>query len=143
MYALNTAGGLFANLDETKKKNIDDPEADLSSILYDLESMRNKDRVFHFKLCYQELTQFDFPCNEWMQSSNPVTESTITGFDGITLTFPKTDVGSFQGLGLSPSSKANLIDNSPSSGNWWYSIGTISNFGSGTVPDPMLQDRLL
>ena len=51
MYALNTAGGLFANLEETKKKNVDDPEANLFSILYDLESMRNKDGDFHFKLC--------------------------------------------------------------------------------------------
>ena len=57
MYALNTAGGLFANLDETKKKNIDDPEADLFSILYDLESMRNAEGVFHFKLCYPELAK--------------------------------------------------------------------------------------
>ena len=48
---------------ETKKKNIDDPEADLFSILYDLESMRNAEGVFHFKLCYPELAE-DFPCNE-------------------------------------------------------------------------------
>ena len=77
VYSLNTAGGLFANLDETKKKNIHDPEADHFSILYDLGTMRNKDGVFHCKLCYPEL-KYDVPWNEWVQNSNPVTESTIT-----------------------------------------------------------------
>ena len=67
---------------ETKKKNIDDPEADLFSILNDLESMRNAEGVFHFKLCYPELAE-DFPCNEWVQSSNPLTQQKITGFAGI------------------------------------------------------------
>jgi hypothetical protein len=134
VYALNTAGGLFANLDETKKKNVDDPEADLFSILYDLKTMKNKDGVFLLKLCYPQLTQYDFPCNVWTQKSNPVTESTITEFVGITLTFPT----QFQGLGLSPPSfSSNLIDNSPSSGDWWVSIGTICYYhDAGTVPGP-------
>jgi hypothetical protein len=100
--------------------------------------MKNKDGVFHFKLCYPELTQFEFPCNEWKQTSNPVTESTITGFEGITLTFKNSLVGPFRGLGLSPPSFGyNLIDNSPSSSYWWYSIGTLNHFGgSDTFPGP-------
>ena len=54
--AHDPAGGLFANLEEAKKKNVDDENAELFSTLYDLESMRNDARVFHFKLCQPERT---------------------------------------------------------------------------------------
>ena len=64
--------------------------------------MRNAEGVFHFKLCYPELAE-DFPCNEWTQSSNPLTQQTITGFAGITVTWNTNGIGGpFQGLGLSP-----------------------------------------
>ena len=136
VYSLNTAGGLFANLDEAKKKNINDPEDDHFSILYDLGTMRNKDGVFHFKLCYPELKD-DFPCNEWIQSSNPVTEATITGYAAIRITCNTDGIGgSFRGLGLSsPSFSYNLIDAAPEHVNWYSSIGTLVYWGgSDTVP---------
>ena len=100
--------------------------------------MRNDDGVFHFKLCYPELSE-EFPCNEWIQSSNPVTESNITGYSGVKLTYPKNGIGGpFQGLGLSPLSFGyNLIDDAPSHGNWFSSIGTIkAGIGPGIIPGP-------
>ena len=112
--------------------------------------MRNDEGVFHFKLCYPELASVKnnfFPCNEWIQSSNPLTESTITGFAAISLAwhingwrdFPK--VGTFQGLGLSPPSFSyNLIDVAPDQGSFYFSIGTLINwpsFDSDTVPGPL------
>ena len=120
-------------------KNIDDEEADLFSVLYNLESMRNHEEVFHFKLCYPELANAanDFPCNEWVQQSNPVTESTITGYSGITVTWNTNGIGgNFQGLGLSPPSYSyNLIDAAPDSSTWWSSIGTLKYHGGpDTVP---------
>jgi len=137
VYSHDVDGGLFANLDEAKKKNIDDESASLFSVLYNLESMRNDDGVFHFKLCYPELSE-EFPCNEWIQSSNPVTESNVTGYSGVKLTYPKNGIrGPFQGLGLSPPSFVNnLIDDAPSHGKWWSSIGTIKAIGSGIIPGP-------
>jgi hypothetical protein len=54
-------------------------------ILCDLESMKGREGVFCVKLCYPELTEF--PCNEWIQRSNPATESTITGYAAIRLTW--------------------------------------------------------
>ena len=100
--------------------------------------MRNDDGVFHFKLCYPERTEHDFPCNEWIQSSNPLLESTITGFTGIHLTWPKrADGGPFQGLGQSPSNVGNnLMDDTPNDANWWNTVGTISPFG-GSIPGPV------
>lgn len=135
IYSLNTAGGLFANLDDAKKKNIDDPEADLFSRLYELDSMRNWEGVFHFKLCYPELASstINFPCNEWTQTSNPLTESKITGFAAINLTWTRDGMNDlFHGLGLSSCcSSANLIDGNPFR-DWWYSIGTIAYWGCAT-----------
>eukprot|EP00092_Neocalanus_flemingeri_P012265 GFUD01013221.1.p1 GENE.GFUD01013221.1~~GFUD01013221.1.p1 ORF type:complete len:589 (+),score=124.60 GFUD01013221.1:122-1768(+) len=140
VYSHDTAGGLFATVDEAKKKNINDEDADLFSVLYNLKSMRNEDGVFHLKLCYPELTEHAYPCNEWIQSSNPVLESTITGYIGIKETWPKNSGGNaFQGLGLSPPSfSSNLIDDAPSSTSWWNSIGTLKyHGGSDTIPGPV------
>ena len=69
VFSHDTAGGLFANLEEGKQKNTDNEDAALFSILYNLESMRNDEGMFHFKLCYPERTEYQFPCNEWIQSS--------------------------------------------------------------------------
>ena len=136
MFSHDTAGGLFANLEDAKKKNIDDEDSLLFSILYNLESMRNDNGVFHFKLCHPELTEV-FPCNEWIQSSNPVTESKISDFSAINLTYLSNGNGeSFGGLAHSPSNiKNNLMDDTPEDGNWWNSIGTLTWFGS-EIPGP-------
>ena len=102
--------------------------------------MRNDEGVFHFKLCYPELTKHDFPCNEWIQSSNPLLESTITGYAAINVIWTQDGIGGpFQGLGLSPKSYSyNLIDAAPNHAYWWYSIGTlIYHGGPDTIPGPV------
>ena len=135
IFSHDTAGGLFANHDEAKQKNINDESADLFSILYDLESMRNDDGMFHFKLCYPEQSG----CNEWIQSSNPLLESTVTGYADVNLTWTKSGLnGPFQGLGLSPpSASKNLIDDLPNHANNYMSIGTMTYWGdTNTIPGP-------
>ena len=74
--------------------------------LNQLEQYRGSDGNFQFKLCYPGLTTGvgGRKCNEWIQSSNPVTETTITGFKPIFLAFPNLapwngKVGSWAGLG--------------------------------------------
>ena len=52
VYAHDLDGGVFANLEEAKKKNIDDENSKLFSRLYELESMRDNDGMFHFQLCH-------------------------------------------------------------------------------------------
>ena len=105
--------------------------------MYNLESLRNYDEVFHFKLCYPELTTYSYPCNEWKQSSNPVVDSAISGFEAITLTFPKNGLKMpFGGLGLSPLSFAKtLIDDTPDHPFYFVSIGTLQLWG-GQIPGP-------
>merc|ERR1711892_1305385 len=79
--------GYFGDLMEAEHKNAENESADLFSILYQLEQFRNCDGVFHFKLCYPDLVgNFNFPCNEWTQSSNPLYESLIEDFTPIKIT---------------------------------------------------------
>ena len=136
IYGHDIDGGVFANLEEAKKKNIENENSQLFSKLYDLESMRDNDGMFHFKLCHPERTEEDFPCNEWKQSSNPVVESKVTDFVGIRLTWPlRSDGKPFGGL-MKSSPHTNLIDDDPS-WFWWNSIGTISAYPHGGIPGPV------
>merc|ERR1739838_969207 len=116
VYAHDRAGGLFANLEEAKKKN--------------------DAGVFHFKLCHPERTEEAFPCNEWKQSSNPVLESTVTGFEAVRLTWPlRSDHQAFGGL-MKSNPGHNLMDDDPSGVLWWNSVGTIFDY-HGKIPGPV------
>ena len=94
MFSHNVSGGLWTDHEEVGSKNVDNPDAKLYSILNKLENYRNKEGKFKFKLCYPELTwgKNGSNCNEWFQTSNPYTDSTITGFQEIFLAF---DVNSY------------------------------------------------
>ena len=133
VYSHNSdGGGVFADNEEAKNKNSDDENADLYSILYDLESFR-KNGGFHFRLCYPEVSK----CNEWVQTSNPAEESTITGFSAITLTWTQNSLNQpWQGIGLSPPSTSSLIDDVPTHSDWWTSIGTLRLFPGNKIPGP-------
>ena len=81
VFSHNTAGGLFSSQEDALSKNPGDPEADLYSVLDQLESLRSVEGSFHFKLCYPEVTgEAGGSCNEWTQTSNPVTDSNIAGY---------------------------------------------------------------
>ena len=47
----DVSGGLFTTNDDVGIKNPDDPDSKLFSILNQLESYRNSEGMFHFKLC--------------------------------------------------------------------------------------------
>ena len=116
--------GLFSSLLDALNKNSGDPEADLYSILDQLESYRTKNG-FHFKLCYPELVG----CNEWIQTSNPATQfGKATGFKAIKLAYATAgDNGEWKGIGRNPiNHRTTLIDDSPPlSGYWWTAIGKL------------------
>lgn len=77
-------------------------------------------------------------CNEWIQSSNPLTESIITGFQPISLAFAKdSNLGSWKGIGKNPSQwSSTAIDDSPSSPMWWTAIGATQYFSDEKIPGP-------
>ena len=136
VFSHDTKGGFFPDIEKAKSYNKDDPNADLYSILDQIEEYR-KDGVFHIRLCYDELAEDNFPCNEWTQSSNFVENPNITDFHAIDITFKnRGDGGTFGGIGVSPESKGRtLIDDTPHDGNWWSAIGAIAQHGTG-IPGP-------
>ena len=135
-YHDNTGLEYFPSVEEAKSYNEYDPDAKLYSILDQIEDYR-KDGVFHIRLCYPEFTEYEFPCNEWKQSSNMATESNITGFEEIYLTFKKAgNSGSFGGLGISPKSFSNtLIDDLPFHSRFWFAVGAVYEY-AGAMPGP-------
>jgi hypothetical protein len=137
VFSHDTSGGLFTSGADTLSKNTENPAAKLFSVLSQLNPLRLEDGSFHLKLCYPELGK----CNEWTQTTNPATSSTIENFKPIELGFPKNSYGKpFVGIGVSPPSATwTFIDDTPSQTNWWYAIGARSWFGSGTIPGPVDQ----
>ena len=137
VFAHDTSGGLFTSDADALSKNAGNHEAKLFSILSQLNPLRLEDGSFHLKLCYPELGK----CNEWAQTSNPATSSTIRNFKAIKLDFPKNSYGkAFVGIGVSPASASyTFIDDTPNQRNWWYAIGARSWFGTGTIPGPVDQ----
>ena len=123
-------GGFFADYAEAGNKNPDDENADLFSILDTLDFFRGVDGKFLFKLCYPEVEgSTGGHCNEWYQTSNPFTDSDITGFENVRSEFElksegKTDV--FAGLGRNSdgaSASKSAVSNSPLTGYWWMAVG--------------------
>ena len=138
VFSHDTAGGLFTSNSDAISKNSENPDANLFSVLNQLETLRLADGSFHLKICYPELGD----CNEWTQTSNPATDSTILGFKAITLGFPKNSYReAFGGLGVSPASDSTtFIDDTPNQSFWFYPIGAKVYYGSNTIPGPVSED---
>ena len=140
VFSHDVSGGLFTNYD-VGNKNPEDPDNKLYSILDQLEDYRSSVGKFQFKLCYPELTWGldEKTCNEWIQASNPYTESSITGFEEIFLAFDKNSSNDdWRGLGknLVGNDVATMLDDSPDTSNWFSAIGAKSYWGNGTIPGP-------
>ena len=65
--------------------NTNDDTADRYSILSQLEDYKNSEGEFRFMLCYPSYSAgLDGRyCNEWVQTTNPVTSTTVTGNDTV------------------------------------------------------------
>ena len=116
------ASGYFPDKKEAINYNEDDPDADLYSILDQMEEYR-KDGVFHIRQCYPTLSSFDPPCNEWTQSSNFAVEEEISDFTPITINWRDLyswSPGDFNGLKKARESWSYYF---ASSTYWWFSIG--------------------
>jgi len=139
IFSHDTSGGYFSNKKDAQRKNPSDPSASLFSILNTVFKMRGSDGSFHLKLCYPQLTKPN--CNEWKQTSNPVTDSTITGFQPVTIVYKQNSVGKlFEGLGLNEEGMDGdtFIDDAPLHGRWWSAVGAYrSGGGHLTIPGPL------
>ena len=143
VFSHDTSGGLFSSKDEVLKSNPENTNADLFSILYRLEEFRNTEGNFQFELCYPEIKGIGGKsCNEWIQSSNPATDSIITGFKPISLAYVKNSISQdWKGLGINLANiqKDALIDDAPTHSNWYSAIGAFKNWGGqNTIPGPSI-----
>ena len=158
IFSHDSTGGVFfeRKRDDVLLKNPGNPDAKLFSILKDMENYRDGDGKFHFKLCYpphkmnvngqwmngDSHVGMDGICNEWTQTSNPITEGTITGYQEIHLDFPhKGNQQPWGGLGRTNMNDTNafpsLIDDTGTDGFWWMAIGASSNHQhKDTFPGP-------
>ena len=119
IFGHNTEGGLFSSKMDAMVKNLEIPNAFLFSILKYLEHYRGKDGNFQFKLCYPEVGK----CNEWIQTSNPATETTIRGFKAISLDFKINSLqNAWAGLGKNAYGTT-LIDDAPEYDSGFCAIG--------------------
>ncbi len=103
----------------TKDNAINYQSTDLYSRLYALEGYRNIDGKFEFMVI-----QPDLDANKiyrWKQSSNPVTDSTIAGYENIT---------NGQG-GLVKCSNSTYCAVSPTNSNWWCAVGCYTAYQGG------------
>ena len=123
----DAAFGVFADAEDVKLKSPFDPTAPLYSFLENLDQLKKKEDPYQLRLCYPELTQHSFPCNEWIQSKNPLDTTSGTNIDtAISITFNSNGAnGNFKGLGTNRFGKdtRTIIDGSPTSSNWWFAIG--------------------
>ena len=124
VFSHDTGGGLFSSQEEALNKNPDNPDAELFSILDKLEDYQDHEGIFHFKLCYPEITGVDGGhCNEWTQTSNPMIHQNVLGFEAISLAFPQ-DGNNHPWGGLGRSfAKYSVLDDTPSDDPWWTAIG--------------------
>ena len=136
----------FSDAAEAANKNPDNEDAELFSILDKLEFFRGIDGKFLFKLCYPEMEGqgvLGGHCNVWYQTSNPFTDSMITGYEKVMLAFGlKSDETEFVGLGrnnktTSSATKAAISD-SPFTDSWWMAVGAFAG-ESGKIPGPVDQ----
>merc|ERR1719445_2766828 len=119
IFSHNSKYGYFDDAADALSRNADDESQPLFSRLSDIEQFRNSQGEFHFKLVYPEIPAV----NQWIQNSNPTTESTITGFEAgsLDITINSND-NAWAGLGLGEEGKS-LMDDSPDTGRWWTAIG--------------------
>ena len=141
VFSHNASFGAFADVEDVKLKNPFDPTAPLYSFLNNLDTLKRKEDSYQLRLCYPELTQYPFPCNEWIQSKNPLETTSKTNLDtAITITFDSNGIGNqnFKGLGTNRVGKDtwSIIDGSPTSINFWLALGLKQIFND-KIPGPI------
>ena len=135
---------MFTDAADTMSKNPKDENARLFSTLDQLPRLSQSLGMYRLRQCYPEIEDETNRCSEWVQTSNPATESIITGYKPIN--WVSTVNGArqpFGGLGLNKEETNDkgtlfpLIDDVPLGGNWWNNIGARQYHG----PDGLLGRR--
>ena len=135
----NAEKGLFIDGDDVKMKYPFNIESPLYSFLDSIDTIPHLESPYHFKLCYPELTEYTFPCNEWTQTKNPMKVSTLDGigYAAINTTFQG---GSFNGIAKNKrnNKKQTILDTTPTKASWWYAVGALAYYTAKLIPGPKL-----
>ena len=145
MFSHDTSSGVFSEPSAALRINPDNPGAAQFSILDQLEDFRSSDGKFRLKICYPELTWGvdGKKCNEWIQTSNPIRESRILGYQPISIAFPRNgQVQTWGGLGRQKQGWAEaLMDDTPEEKTWHMAIGATYHEPVGKIPGPIGQEN--
>lgn len=124
IFSHDTTAGVFK---EHKVHDNDNPKlfSKLKKLKDNPEAYKTNGK-FHFKLCYPDLDRDkDKKCNEWKQSSNPVKDGKITGYEPIDINFNKNGNGDeWGGLGKSGHDHT-LMDDTGSDPEWNMAVGAL------------------
>ena len=115
-------GGFFPSMRALRSYNPDNPDAYIYSVLDQMENYR-ENGVFHLRICYWEIIALEFPCNEWLQSSNFIEETEVSGFEAVELAW-----NNFVGLRLTPDSVFSAVENGA---NYHYGVGNLRAYNWG------------
>ncbi len=101
------------------------------SILQKIDELQTTAGTYEFRLHYpdQAIT------NHWSQTFNPrsggSTTNPVAGYTAITIAANGSGWG-----GLERSGTSTYLDGVPSTGTWWYSLGSINSYAAGGMPGP-------
>ena len=119
MFNHDASAGLFVDEADVKLRSQFDSTAPLYSFLDNLDMLKSAADPYHLRLCYPELIQHSFPCNEWTQTKNPLATNSLTGvgYTSINVTF-NTDgtAAAFRGLAKNARNRndeVTIIDTKP------------------------------
>lgn len=130
LFVHKTSGGFWSGLDASSH-NVDDPTADLYSVLEKLEDFRGGDGKFKLRINWPDLGAGK---NIWKQSLNPVTTpgmsptNPVAGYEALDIDYTSNSWG-----GLDNSSGSTFLNGTVNHGNWYYSIGS-NNIWSTGIP---------
>ena len=133
----NTAGGMFSrvNRDLVRNFNSDDPDANLYSILDQMENYRING-LFHIRFCYPGYTSDEFPCNEWTQSSNFLEESEVVDYKPIRISYEKC-YGTIDFGGLKKNTLSYFSYFVATCYSWYFGVGYGYSNGGSTYEGAM------
>ena len=124
IFSHDTTAGVFK---EHKVHDNDNPKlfSKLKKLKDNPEEYKTNGK-FHFKLCYPDLDKDkDKKCNEWKQSSNPVKDGKITGYEAVDINFKQNGNGDpWGGLGKSGHDHT-LMDDTGSDPEWNMAVGAL------------------
>ena len=117
--------GTYLTKNQWLSHNLNNPDSNNYSRLIQLnDSYRDEDGKFIFKLVWPE---HELPNqNIWSQTSNPIKKEPIAGYEAIDINYTQNGWG-----GLVYSGKNALLDGSVDTNQWWYAIGSTTDFAGG------------